>query len=169
MAVNMNRWAVRYFQIKELCPKPSEPFLSLGQDLRIAFACYVTKCHLDASLDRERMSVFFAKASPFIFCERGKPANAKGADWLNAVVKDEMRRLMVVSIKDKGRRDAMLMYEAYASEYHSIANMFRCGRYFASKIGKITHHWSTSLSGQLSSTSEGRRCEERRFQGGFQK
>ncbi|WP_154964446.1 hypothetical protein [Agrobacterium tumefaciens] len=169
MAVNMNRWAVRYFKIEEPCPKPSEPFLSLGENLRIAFTCDVTKCHLDASLDRERVSVFFAKASPFIFSKRSKPANAKGTNWLNTVVEDEMRGLMVVSIKDKGRRDAMLMYETYASEYHGIANMFRCGRYFASKIGKIVHHWSTSLFGQLSSTSEGPGSEERRFQGGFQK
>lgn len=28
MAVNINRWAVRYLKIKEPCPKPSEPFLS---------------------------------------------------------------------------------------------------------------------------------------------
>lgn len=64
LAINMHCWAVRYFKIKELGPKPSKPFFGLREDLRIAFACDVTECHLNAPLHRERVTLRWLDETP---------------------------------------------------------------------------------------------------------
>jgi hypothetical protein len=129
----------------------------------------VIEGHLNATLNRKRVSVLFAEAGSFIFGKVGEPADAKGTNRLFAIIKDEMRGLVVIPVEDKGGRDTVFMDKADASQDHCIPDVIRGGCYLASKIGIFVHHRSAPLSAQPTSTPERVLREGRRFQGGFQK
>ncbi|WP_164901872.1 hypothetical protein [Neorhizobium lilium] len=168
MSLNLNCWAISDLKIEKPRPQQRKPFLSLRQDLRVAFAGDMIEGHLDASLDDERMPIFFAKTRALVLCKFGEPSNPQGTNRLVSVIEDEMRGLVIVPIKDKGGRDAMLMHKTNASEDHGIANMVWGGCDLASEIGKSAHYRSASFSGPVHSTLAGRKTEGRTFQGGFQ-
>jgi hypothetical protein len=125
--------------------------------------------HLNATLNRKRVSVLFAEAGSFILGKVGEPADAKRTNRLFAIIKDEMRGLVIITVEDEGGRDTVLMDKADASQDHRIPNMVRGRCDLASKIGIFVHHRSASFAAQPTSTAERLRREGRRFQGGFQK
>jgi hypothetical protein len=123
MSLNLNCRAVSDLKIEKPRPQQRKPFLGLRQDLRIAFAGDMIEGHLDASLDNERVPVLFTKTRALILCKFVEPTDSQGANRLISVIEDEIRGLVIVTVEDKGRRDAMLMHKANASEDHGIANM----------------------------------------------
>ena len=78
--------------------------------------------HLNATLNRKRVSVLFAEAGSFILGKVSEATDAQRTNRLFAVVKDEMRGLMVITIEDEGGRDTVLVDKADTSHDHRIPN-----------------------------------------------